>query len=313
MREVKTHLLLLLVAAVWGSTWAVGRFLSYGLDDARANMGPATSAWLRYVFAVAGFLAWCLIYKNMDGPRVLPKGQKAWKYTFWMALLGTMGYQLLFMNGMKWTAAGDASMIIPMNPVFTVLLAAPLLGQRLSPRMALGLLIGLIGVAIVIGWSPNTEIPFEHRLLGAIMIGLAALMWAATSNLTKMALLDGTIGTSLEIVIWYSIIGWVLLTPWMLFEIWQSGIPIPNATEWISVAYLGIISTVLTYAWFARGIDRIGATAASSYVFLVPVFGVLGGWLFLDENIGASMFAGFFLVILGVREVQKQSELITSG
>ena len=230
-----------------------------------------------------------------------------------MALLGTMGYQLLFMNGMKWTAAGDASMIIPMNPVFTVLLAAPLLGQRLSPRMALGLLIGLIGVAIVIGWSPNTEIPFEHRLLGAIMIGLAALMWAATSNLTKMALLDGTIGTSLEIVIWYSIIGWVLLTPWMLFEIWQSGIPIPNATEWISVAYLGIISTVLTYAWFARGIDTIGATAASSYVFLVPVFGVLGGWLFLDENIGASMFAGFFLVILGVREVQKQSELITSG
>ena len=206
MREVKTHLLLLLVAAVWGSTWTVGRFLSYGLDDARANMGPATSAWLRYVFAVAGFLAWCWIYRNMDGPRLLPRGEKAWKYTFWMALLGTMGYQILFMNGMKWTAAGDASMIIPMNPVFTVLLAAPLLGQRLSPRMVLGLLIGLIGVAIVIGWSPNTEIPFKHRLLGAVMICLAALMWAATSNLTKMALIDGTIGTSLEIVVWYSII-----------------------------------------------------------------------------------------------------------
>ena len=86
--------------------------------------------------------------------------------------LGYNGVSTLFMNGMKWTVAGDASMIIPMNPVFTVLLAVPLLGQRLSPRMILGLLAGLIGVAIVIGWSPNTEIPFNHRLIGGVMIAL---------------------------------------------------------------------------------------------------------------------------------------------
>ena len=116
--NLSTHLLLLMVAAIWGSTWAIGRFLSYGLDDAnRASMGPATSAWLRYVFAVFAFAAWCWIYRNKGGPRILPRERKAWKYTFWMALLGTMGYQLLFMNGMKWTAAGDASLIIPVNPV----------------------------------------------------------------------------------------------------------------------------------------------------------------------------------------------------
>ena len=186
--NLSTHLLLILVAAVWGSTWAVGRFLSYGLDDAnRASMGPATSAWLRYVFAVIAFMAWCWLYRDKGGARFLPQGNKAWKYTFLMALLGTMGYQLLFMNGMKWTAAGDASLIIPMNPVFTVLLAIPLLGQKLSLRMVFGLLIGLVGVATVVGWSPNTEIPFNHRLIGAVMIALAALTWAATSNLTKMA------------------------------------------------------------------------------------------------------------------------------
>ena len=70
----------------------------------------------------------------------------------------------------------------------------------------------------------------------ALMIALAALTWAATSNLTKMALIDGTIGTSLEIVVWYSIVGWILLTPWMLAEVWQSGIPIPSIAEWMSVA-----------------------------------------------------------------------------
>jgi len=278
------------------------------MDDVRASMGPATSAWLRYVFAVVAFIAWCWIYKNRGGPRILPQGRKAWKYTIWMALLGTMGYQLLFMNGMKWTAAGDASLIIPLNPVFTVLLAVPMLGQRLSMRMLIGLTVGLAGVATVVGWSPNVDIPFEHRLIGAVMIALAALTWAATSNLTKMALSDGSVGTSLEIVVWYSLVGWVLLTPWMLFEVWGSGIPEPSPAEWVSVAYLGLISTVHTYAWFARGIDRIGATAAASYVFLVPVFGVLSGWLMLDESIGASMLVGFCLIVLGVREVQRESE-----
>jgi drug/metabolite transporter (DMT)-like permease len=176
--------------------------------------------------------------------------------------------------------------------------------------MAFGLILGIIGVSAVVGWSPNTDIPFEHRLLGDAMIVLAALAWATNSNLTKIALGKEGMGTTEELVIWYSIVGWAMLTPWMLVEIWSSGIPSPSTTEWGSVAYLGLFSTVLTYVWFARGIDRIGPTAAASYVFLVPVFGVLSGWALLDESIGASMLVGFALIVMGVREVQRESERV---
>ena len=304
-----THLLLLLVAIIWGSTWAVGRFLSYGMDESTgANLGPATAAWLRYLVAVIAFVAWCWAYRNRNGPRMLPHDSRSWRYTVWLGLLGTMAYQLLFMHGMKWTAAGDASLIIPINPVFTVLLAAPMLGQKVTKRMAFGLLLGIVGVGAVVGWSPNTDIPFEHRLLGDTMIVLAALAWATNSNLTKLALEEDGIGTTEELVIWYSIVGWIMLTPWMLAEIWGSGIPSPNTVELGSIAYLGLFSTVLTYIWFARGIDRIGPTASASYVFLVPIFGVLSGWALLDESIGASMLVGFVLIVMGVREVQRESE-----
>jgi drug/metabolite transporter (DMT)-like permease len=306
-----THLLLLLVAVIWGTTWAVARFLSYGLDESTgANLGPATAAWLRYLVVVIAFVAWCWAYKNRNGPRMLPHDSRSWRYTVWLGLLGTMAYQLLFMHGMKWTAAGDASLIIPVNPVFTVLLAAPMLGQKVTKRMAFGLLLGIVGVSVVVGWSPNTDIPFEHRLLGDAMIVLAALAWATNSNLTKIALEEDGIGTTEELVIWYSIVGWIMLTPWMLAEIWGSGIPNPNTTEWGSIVYLGLFSTVLTYVWFARGIDRIGPTAAASYVFLVPIFGVLSGWALLDESIGASMLVGFVLIVMGVREVQRESERV---
>ena len=306
---MKVHFLLLLVAIIWGSTWAAGRFLSYGLDESKpATLSPATSAWLRYAFAVSLFFVWSASLRNRGGFRFLPPDRKALSFSIWLGLLGTMAYQLLFMHGMSWTAAGDASLIIPMNPVFTVLLAFPMLGQRVSLRMAMGLLVGISGVIVVVGWSPNSGIPLEHRVIGDVMILFAALSWAATSNLTKIMLSWKRGYSSLEIVVWYSLTGWVLLTPWMLAEIWGSPIPQPTMAEWLTIAYLGIVSTVLSYVLFAKGIEEIGPTAASSYVFLVPVFGVLGGWFLLGEEIGASMLLGFILIVVGVRGVQIESE-----
>ena len=223
-----------------------------------------------------------------------------------------MAYQLLFMHGMSWTAAGDASLIIPMNPVFTILLAVPMLGQKISARMSVGLLIGISGVAVVVGWSPNSGIPLEHRAIGDLMILFAALSWAATTNLTKIMLSWDRGYSSLEIVVWYSVTGWVLLSPWVIVENWGSPIPYPNEAEWVTIAYLGIVSTVLSYVLFARGIEVIGPTATSSYVFLVPVFGVIGGWLLLDEEIGASMILGFILIVYGVTEVQRENERLST-
>ena len=310
---MSTHLLLVLVAVIWGSTWAAGRFLSYGLnEDNPATLSPATSAWLRYAFAVSVFFIWSISSRGEQSFRFLPPDRESWIFSIWLGLLGTMAYQLLFMHGMSWTAAGDASLIIPMNPVFTVLLAAPMLGQRISARMSVGLLIGISGVVVVVGWSPNSGIPIEHRVIGDLMILLAALSWAVTSNLTKIMLSWGRGFSSLEIVVWYSVTGWALLTPWVIAENWGSTIPEPSSAEWLTIAYLGIISTVLSYVLFAKGIEVIGPTAASSYVFLVPVFGVLGGWILLSEEIGASMLLGFVLIVVGVTEVQRESERLST-
>lgn len=73
-KNLGTHLLLVLVAAIWGSTWAAGRFLSYGLnEDAPATLSPATSAWLRYVFAVSVFFLWSISSRGEGSFRFLPR------------------------------------------------------------------------------------------------------------------------------------------------------------------------------------------------------------------------------------------------
>ena len=306
----RVHGLMVLVVFSWGMAWAVGRILALGLP-------PMTGAWLRYILTMILFYAWFAV-SALKGKEVnwLPSGFQSWRTLTIIAVTGVLGYQLLFMNGMQLTAAGDASLIITFNPVFTVLLAAPMLGQQITSRMFIGLVCGFAGVAVVTGWSPNTDIPFEDRILGDFMILLAALCWAMTTNNTKR-MMERRNGeqeaTTLEIVVWYSLIGTVLLTPLAAWETYQYGIPKPTSEDWYAIIYLAAISTVLAYYWFAIGVEKLGATAAASYIFMMPVFGVLGGVLLLDENVGWSLLLGFVLIVMGVRVVQVESERLRIG
>ena len=309
-KQLRVHGLMILVVFSWGMAWAVGRILALGLP-------PMTGAWLRYVLTMVLFYLWFL-GRALKGNEVnwLPTGRQTWRTLTLIAITGVLGYQLFFMNGMRFTAAGDASLIITFNPIFTVLLAAPMLGQQITRKMFVGLFCGFIGVAVVTGWSPNTDIPFEDRILGDFMILLASLNWAMTTNNTKR-MMEQRNGeqkaTTLEIVVWYSLIGTVLLTPFAAWETWQHGIPEPTLTDWYAIIYLAAISTVLAYYWFAIGVEKLGATAASSYIFLMPVFGVLGGVILLNENIGWTLLLGFILIVIGVRVVQRESEALRTA
>ena len=309
-KQLRVHGLMILVVFSWGMAWAVGRILALGLP-------PMTGAWLRYVLTMVLFYLWFL-GRALKGNEVnwLPTGRQTWRTLTLIAITGVLGYQLFFMNGMRFTAAGDASLIITFNPIFTVLLAAPMLGQQITRKMFVGLFCGFIGVAVVTGWSPNTDIPFEDRILGDFMILLASLNWAMTTNNTKR-MMEQRNGeqkaTTLEIVVWYSLIGTVLLTPFAAWETWQHGIPEPTLTDWYAIIYLAAISTVLAYYWFAIGVEKLGATAAASYIFLMPVFGVLGGVILLDENIGWTLLLGFILIVVGVRVVQRESEALRTA
>jgi len=304
-RNIRTHFLMLLVAIIWGLSWAIGRILSLELP-------PMTGAWLRYILTMIMFYFWFLILK-IKGKKVrwLPDNRNTFRSLIIIGFTGVLCYQFFFMHGMYYTAAGDASLIITFNPIFTVILAAPLLGQPISKKMFLGLFCGFIGVGIVTGWSPNTQINFEDRILGDLLILFASLSWATTTNMTKR-LMEGKDGvndyTPLEIVVWYSLIGTIMLTPFMIHDTWTNGLTLPSNEGWFAIIYLGAFSTVLAYYWFAIGIEKIGATAASSYVFLVPLFGILGGWWLLDENLGYTIIIGFIMILMGVKIVQSESE-----
>ena len=211
------------------------------------------------------------------------------------------------MFGMQWTAAGDASLMITFNPLFTAVLAIPFLGEKFDKRLSLGLFLALSGVGVLAWYSPNVDIPMNERLLGDALIGLAALSWAVTTILMKKAMTGENALSPLHLTVWSSAVGLLIQTPAVIWEFSQFGLPTNVSNDaWLWVIFLAIGSTVLSYVWFADGIKIIGAGRSALYVYLVPIFGILSGWLLLDEKLGFSLVVSFALIVGGVYIAQSK-------
>ena len=301
MKHASTHAKLLVVALIWGIGWVAGRV-------AAQEIPPFLAGWTRYILVMICFLA----YLKLSGKWVTPT-KKQWIIIGWIGFFSTFLYQSFFMYGMKFTAAGDASLMVTFNPLFTALLAIPFLGEKFDRRLGIGLFLAISGVGIISLYSPNVDIPANERLWGDLMIAFSALAWAASSILMKRAMSGETPMTPLQITVWSSLAGLLIQTPPAIWEWYEFGFPTEASFEaWAWIAFLAIASTAISYVWFADGIRVIGASRTSLYVYLVPVFGILSGWLMLDEKLGLSLVASFILIVGGVLYAQWEPKQASS-
>jgi len=301
-----THLKLFFVAATWGAAWSAGRWLALDLP-------PITGAWLRYLIAVPLFIFWLFWAEG----KVIPTREE-WKSIALIGFFSAFLYQVFFMFGMVYTAAGDASLVITFNPLFTALLAIPFLGRTLTRRLGGGLALGIAGIAVIFSQSPNISIPQDERMLGDGLIAIAAFCWACATILlkrmmSKTAPNSETPMSPLAITVWSSTIGLAFLTPWTGYETIQYGLPSIGFWTWISISFLAVFSTVISYVWFANGVEKIGASQAALYVYLVPPFGILSGWLLLDESLGWALPLSFALIVGGVVLASSETAAKTSS
>lgn len=304
MNHLITHAKLLFVAGAWGGAWTSGRIVA-------THIPPVLGATLRYAMAVPMFLLILRWLEPSDEGRwgIRPPSRGEWRRLMMIGIFSTFLYQVLFMLGMQRTAAGDASLVISFNPVFTAILAVLFLGERFTARMGAGLGLGVAGVVLIFLRSPNVALDPQDRMIGDGLILLAAMAWATSTILMKRAMDEPTLDaeaplTPLALTTWASLVGLVLLVPVVGLEALLDDGPttwVIRGLDWWNILYLALISTVIAYVWFADGVQRIGAERAALYVFLVPPFGVLTGVVFLGEAFGWEMLIAFASIILGVR------------
>lgn len=293
MVSIWTHVKLVIVVAIWGFGWPAGRVVAQ-------TVPPFTAGWIRYLIAVTCFLVFLKASGNWRTPT-----KAEWKTLAIIGFFSTFLYQAFFMYGMRFTAAGDASLMITFNPFFTSLLAIIFLGEKMTARWVFGLILGISGIAVLFVYSPNVDIPFDERLLGDILIAGAAGAWACSSILKKKMMTEPAKDAQeplspLHLTVWASTVGFGIQTVPFIVEVSQQGISNPEFDAWVGIIFLAVFSTVLSYVWFADGIKKIGAGRASMYVYLVPIFGILSGWLLLDEKLGFSLVISFVLIVAGL-------------
>ena len=281
------YLRLTCVPILWGGTFIAGRVIS-------AHLPPATAGFIRFVFATLALLA---TLHFTEGLRALMRVTRR-------QLLGTMAlgatgifiYNLLFFTALSVLPAGRTSLIIALNPVVTLLIAAALLGDRLSATRWLGMVLALLGVWVVVTRGDLSQI-LQSLGKGELAMFGAVCAWAIYT-LVGRKLLQGL--SPVLATLWAAIWGTLFLGLLALRDMPHVHAASFTPEVWAGLAFLGALGTAVAFVWYYEGLRQLGAARTVVFNNLVPVFGVLLGWLILGEPLSASLLAGGALAIFGV-------------
>lgn len=267
---------LIALAAIWGASFLFVRITSPAI-------GPVLTADLRMLIAGLALAAWFRAI-GFDA-----QWRRWWRQYLITGLLTSAAPFLLFAYAALSLPAGLMSVINASSPIWGALLSAWLLRERLSARGIAGLAIGVAGVALVTRPEAGGELavlPVLAAIGAAVCYGLAATYmrrWANDVPSRGMAL-----GTQLA--------GAALLAPLL-------GVAPPTAMPSAFVAAcllaMGLVCGSVAYLLYFRLVADIGAAGALTVTYLIPIFGVAWGALFLGEAISPLMLGGAALVLLG--------------
>jgi drug/metabolite transporter (DMT)-like permease len=305
-QEIIAYVLLILTTIIWGFTWPLGRWL-VSEEIGGATIPPFMIAVIRYFLAVICFF---LILRFKEGTLNWQFAKKNWKILALMGLLSVTIYQAGYLIGELLTSASDASIMVATNAVWVIIISSAFLKtERFAWRKMVGSLLAFTAVIIVVGFSPNVNV--ENRILGDVMILLAAFAYATYTVISRFFLNktrenpESYQPSSIWIMTWVSLFGFLITTPIALiispeFLIPASYLTIPSRV-WIGISYLAFVSTIGAYTFYLEGVKRLNASRAAIFQALVPLFGVLFSALFLQEEFDVIVYPfALLLVILGI-------------
>jgi drug/metabolite transporter (DMT)-like permease len=271
-----------MLAAMWGASFLFMR-------NSTVEFGPVATAAVRVAIASA-FLLPLLLYKGL-GRQVLTH----WKRLFFLGLLNSgipfacIAFALLSIS------TGLSSLLNATVPLFGALVAWLWLHDKPTGTRSLGLLIGFAGVAML-AWDKASFKPDAAGLApgwAVLACLLACVCYALAASYTRRYLQD----LPIVVVATGSQLGAALILALPALWFWPAHTPSQGA--WLSVLALGVMCSGVAYVLFFRLIARAGPARALSVSYLIPVFAVLYGLIFLGEVVTPWMLVCAVIILTG--------------
>ena len=271
---------LVLLSAIWGSSFLF-------LRVSAPILGPAFLIEMRVLSALLVLLPICIF---------MGKHREAlanWKLIFLVSLTNmSIPFCLLAYASMS-IGAGVTSVLNSTVPFFAAIIAFVFWSQRMTLTSILGLILGFSGVVVlVLGPSSESSLASDGK---AIRAGIAAAMFYGTAVNITANKLQGISGLSITVGSLFC--ASLCLAPFAVYSVPEE---MPSQSIWLSVIALGVLCTGVAYLMFYRLIAKVGPHRAITSTFMIPLFSIVWGAIFLGETITIYMIAGCVLVLFGV-------------
>jgi len=268
---------LIALAAIWG-----GAFLLIRIGA--PVLGPVLLIECRVSLA-ALFLAIVarFVHKSLNA-------KVHWKHYLMLGLFNAALPFLLFAFAAKTLSASMLSILNATSPIWSAVVGALWTREALAGRTLVGLSLGILGVGLVVGFDNiavgrGAGIAIAAALLAAFSYGIATTYAKTAKSADVFSTAHGSM--------W---VATLLILPAVLFAPASAS---PDADVMFTVVGLGIVCTGIPFLLYFRLVQDIGATSALTVTFLIPIFGILGGWFFLREVIGWNTIVGSCIVLVG--------------
>lgn len=271
----------------------------------RANsVGPFTIGLVR--FAGAAIVLAIVLY--FVGRHLLRVGMSDVKL---IALAGFVGFGLFavtFNVGLGLTTASRAALLIGTMPIWSMIMARRITGERLGPRQVTGVLLTVAGVALVMG----TRGFGNGQLLGDGLILVTSFLGALYAVLAKRAIARNR---AITVTLYAMVAGCLLLTPISLVEGVPGTLLELGSENWALLAFVSIPGAAIAWFMWTWSLERLSPTQTAVYVNFNPLIATILAALLLDEIIDVWFLVGFGMVLTGVilANIQERKPLLAEA
>ena len=296
MREPKIidYALLTILALIWSSAF-------FNIKIATYSYGPVTIAFLRTFFGAIPVVGICLVKRIK-----IEAFSKDW---YWFAAIGMVNLVIPFFliaYGVQRVQSNLAAILMASTPLSATVLAHLFTkNEKINLIKFLGVLVGFSGIVFL--FSDNTLIN-ENNFTYALLILVGSTFYVIGGLLTLKVSNKKNENVTASILIW----GTLFLIPITAFteKPWNLN---PSTDSTISLVYLGVVATGLAWLLRFKILKNNGLVFQAQVAYLIPIFGIILGYIFLKELITPKVLVAVAAVIIGIYFVQKSnSKKITS-
>lgn len=278
-------LALLATVFIWGANFSVVKY-------ALAELTPMTYNALRFGGAslLTLLFAW-LVERNLRIER------SDWGYFLMLSLIGNLIYEVLFINGLALSRAGNTSLILSTAPIWVAVLGTATGQERLSAVNWVGVLLSFGGLFVLTAASTAGLAMGRGALVGGLLVLASAFCWSVYTLLLKRMVLKYS---SLVATAWVMALTSPLLilaaAPDLRTQNWHG----VSSRSWLGLLYSTVLAISIGYTVWSTGVKHVGSARTAVYSYLTPLISVSVAWITLGETMHPWQAVGAAAIVVGV-------------